>query len=105
MTATRSSTAWSRAGAADYTDAGRLDGARLASGLDWLATWDARTKVAATPVLALAAADDAIVPIAASRSQWPRNSLRERADGGHVLPLTRPEWCAAEIGAFLDALP
>lgn len=82
------------------------DPATLKAGLDWLATWDARDERAALacPVLALASADDAIVPSAMSRAIWEGEDVRLSPTGGHALPLTRPDWCAAEIKRFLDAL-
>lgn len=81
------------------------DAAALAEGLRWLAEWDERPALAGltVPLLALAAADDAIVPEAMARDSF--SEAQMRADGGHALPLTEPEWCARRIHDFLAALP
>lgn len=82
------------------------DPATLKAGLDWLGAWDARAERAALdcPILALGSADDAIVPGPMSEAVWQGQDLRMRETGGHGLPLTEPDWCAAEITRFLDAL-
>jgi pimeloyl-[acyl-carrier protein] methyl ester esterase len=57
------------------------------------------------PILALAAADDRIVPEAMSRAAFgarPSVRLEIRPDGGHALPWTRPAWCAERIAAWLE---
>lgn len=84
-----------------------LDVAALAAGLDWLAAWDERPALAGwpKPLLALAAADDVIVSEAMARQVFPAESLRLRADGGHLLPLSQPEWCAGQIRELLAELP
>ncbi len=85
---------------------GALDVPTLDQGLGWLATWDERRALAGwrKPLLALAAADDAIVPEAMARQTF-ADALRLRADGGHLLPLRQPEWCVAQIRDFLAGLP
>jgi pimeloyl-[acyl-carrier protein] methyl ester esterase len=55
-------------------------------------------------VLALAARDDAIVPPAMSQSIW-RERLIWSPDGGHVLPLRHPQWCARHVLEFANSLP
>jgi pimeloyl-[acyl-carrier protein] methyl ester esterase len=50
--------------------------------------------------LVLQADDDPLLPGTlrhASFAGAPRHSL---AEGGHLLPLTQPAWCAARIAAF-----
>lgn len=88
---------------------GPMDVARLADGLRWLAEWDQRPVLdaEAAPVLALAAGDDAILPPALSEAVFagrPETALHRTDEGGHALPLSRPEWCAAHIRAFVEAL-
>lgn len=97
---------WRQCGAPDFT-ATEFDRATLLAGLDWLSRWDGRKELETfhAPLLALASEDDAIVPAAASRAMWEgRADFHMRPDGGHALPLTRPEWCAERIGTFLDGL-
>ncbi len=78
----------------------------LAAGLSWLAEWDERSALAAHagPLLALAAADDPLVPEAMARQSFPARSLRLRSDGGHLLPMTQPDWCAAELRGLIGGL-
>jgi pimeloyl-[acyl-carrier protein] methyl ester esterase len=100
---------WRASGARGFASAERLDVARLDQGLDWLMHWDARDELGGLvcPVLALAARDDAIVPEAMTLVIW--NGKNGAAviwseDGGHVLPLRRPEWCAQHILEFARAV-
>lgn len=97
---------WRQCGAPGFS-AIEFDRATLLAGLDWLCKWDGRKDLEAlrAPMLALASEDDPIVPAAASRAMWEgRADLHMRPDGGHALPLTRPEWCAEHIAGFLDGL-
>ncbi|HEB79980.1 MAG TPA: alpha/beta fold hydrolase [Rhodospirillales bacterium] len=75
----------------------RLDVERLRQGLQWLMDWDAREALEAetAPVAALAGRSDPIVPAAASEAAF-KSRLHWR-DGGHLLPLTDPDWCAERI--------
>lgn len=78
---------------------GAIEGQRLAHDLDRLATADARD--AARPLLVLHGGADQILPPemrAAVFADAPRETL---ADGGHLLPLTHPEWCATLIRTVL----
>jgi pimeloyl-[acyl-carrier protein] methyl ester esterase len=97
---------WEGCGAAPFAPPEALQTGRLAEGLDWLMDWDARGVSASLdcPVLALAARDDAIVPQDMSERIW-GNRLLWSEDGGHVLPLSRPEWCADAVREFVDGLP
>lgn len=79
-----------------------FDAARLADGLDWLAQWDGRARLAerAADVWALAGADDPIVPAGMSRAALaclPAGHLAFAAAPGHILPLTAPNLCAQWI--------
>lgn len=97
---------WQACGLRNPIEPATPDPATLKAGLDWLAVWDGRAERAALdcPVRALASADDFIVPEAMSRAVWAPEELRMRPAGGHGLPLTEPDWCAAEIKSFLDDL-
>lgn len=77
---------------------------RLATGLDWLLQWDERVALQAfnRPLLALAAADDAIVPPDLSRASFP-NNLVMLESGGHAFPASRPAQCALHIAPFLES--
>jgi len=86
-----------------------LNGERLAEGLGWLAEWDGRAALEREPrLLALAGRQDPIVPPAltldsfSTISQKPDSRLLWVEDGGHLLPLTHPRWCAEGILAWLD---
>lgn len=88
-------------------DAAGLNLEKLSQGLEWLSAWDGRAPLAALdkPVLALASRDDAIVPPALTTACFdPATRLHWQEQGGHLLPLTRPEVCAQELRVFLDSL-
>jgi pimeloyl-ACP methyl ester carboxylesterase len=76
----------------------------LEQGLAILAEVDARAALTRRQpeVIALAARDDAIVPATMSAAAFaglPAGNLRWTDDGGHLLPLTQPQACAAAIRA------
>ncbi len=83
----------------------------LLTGLDWLRNWDARPIAGGTmipaPILALSGGHDQILPEGMDDHCF-RNFTdvtRVRLDtGGHLLPLTHPEWCAQQIRGFLARL-
>jgi pimeloyl-[acyl-carrier protein] methyl ester esterase len=89
--------------AADQASANRE---RLDEGLGWLMEWDASAAKAALacPMLALAARDDRIVPASMSEAIWGSGDLRWSESGGHVLPLSRPQWCAKHVLDFASEL-
>ncbi len=74
----------------------------LAEGLALLETRQIATPLAA-PSLILAARNDPLVPVAASEhlAAVAGRPVTWSGEGGHLLPLTRPQWCADAIGAFL----
>jgi len=74
---------------ADATEAAP-DVARLAEGLDLLRDGEARGALAGKRVLALAGADDPIVPAAMTEAAFPRQIIRWQP-GGHMLPLGAPD--------------
>ena len=98
---------WRSCGASGFALPEALNVARLDQGLDWLMHWDARKakQELACPVLALAARDDAIVPASMSEAIWEYTGIIWSQDGGHVLPLRHPRWCARHVLEFANALP
>jgi pimeloyl-[acyl-carrier protein] methyl ester esterase len=96
---------WRSCGAAGFALPESLNVARLDEGLDWLMHWDARKakQELACPVLALAARDDAIVPASMSEAIWEDTGIIWSQDGGHVLPLRHPRWCARHVLEFANA--
>ena len=88
---------------------GQFDGELLRADLLALRTLDCRAAAAALaiPVLSLHGGRDQILP-AAMRGQV----LQGVADAGHavhpgaghLLPVEQPDWCAAQIAAFVDGL-
>lgn len=61
----------------------------------------------ALPRWALASTDDPIVTPALTRALFegrPHTELRWHAGGGHLLPLTAPDWCATQIRELLARL-
>jgi pimeloyl-[acyl-carrier protein] methyl ester esterase len=97
---------WRSCGAAGFALPEALNLARLDEGLDWLMHWDARKAKdeLACPVLALAARDDAIVPVSMSEAIWKDTGISWSQGGGHVLPLRHPRWCARHVLEFANAL-
>lgn len=75
------------------------DAERLGAGLRALRDWDARAAMGA-PLLALAGRCDPIVPPAMSERAFAGHRLDWHAEGGHLLPVTDPTWCAGRIAAF-----
>jgi len=53
------------------------------------------------PLLVLQAGDDPLLPPALRAGALGGAVARISPDGGHLLPLTRPEWCAALITDFM----
>lgn len=79
----------------------------LAQGLATLADSDGRAALALRRenILALAARQDAIVPAVMSEAAFatlPADRLRWIDDGGHLLPLTHPRYCAELIREAME---
>jgi pimeloyl-[acyl-carrier protein] methyl ester esterase len=98
---------WRSCGAAGFALPETIDAARLDEGLDWLMHWDARRAKdeLPCPVLALAARDDPIVPPSMTEAIWSDAGIEWSQNGGHVLPLRHPRWCAHHVLEFANALP
>jgi pimeloyl-[acyl-carrier protein] methyl ester esterase len=75
-----------------------LDQGALLEGLRGLAQWDERP---AAVDLALCGRADPLVPEAMSGASFPADVTRWH-EGGHLLPVEDPEWCAAQLRAFLE---
>lgn len=78
---------------------------------DLLALRDGDQRAAASrwsgPILSLQGGSDPILPAALRGSAFSAAADPRRAtasDGGHLLPLTAPDWCAAQIRGFLGPL-
>ncbi|CAA7625364.1 Predicted hydrolase or acyltransferase [Candidatus Terasakiella magnetica] len=82
--------------------AAALNPERLGEALAWLGKCDERTalKMLNCPVQAIAATKDTIVPEAMSRAAFAGLDLVLAEGGGHLLPLTHPDWLAAQIRQF-----
>lgn len=98
---------WRSCGAPNFAAPEALNVARLDEGLDWLMHWDAESVKAdlQCPVLALGSRDDAIVPAAMTEAIWQGQNVVWSPDGGHVLPMRHPGWCARNVLEFAHSLP
>ncbi|OUJ01018.1 alpha/beta fold hydrolase [Acetobacter cibinongensis] len=76
----------------------------LQAGLSLLEQGDVRSRLSAgmTPGLVLAAKDDPIVPSDMTRAAFEGIDAVAWHAGGHMLPLTQPEFCAQQIQNFVD---
>jgi len=97
---------WRSCGAPDFAETDGLNVARLDEGLDWLMHWDAEDakKSLRCPILTLGSKDDVIVPPAMSEAVWGAKTIQWSPDGGHVLPLRHPDWCARHVLEFAHSL-
>jgi pimeloyl-[acyl-carrier protein] methyl ester esterase len=73
----------------------------LLNGLQALASWDERP---AQIDLALCGRNDSLVPMAMSKASMPEGCIVWH-DGGHLLPLEDPGWCAAQLLPLAEAQP
>lgn len=97
---------WRGCGTGPFAPPNALNRERLDEGLGWLLDWDERAMLASLdcPVLALAARDDAIVPPPMSAAIFGAEKIAWSETGGHVLPLSRPDWCAKHVLDFAHDL-
>lgn len=98
---------WRSCGVSDIPATPALNVPRLREGLDWLMHWDERDakKALECPTLTLAARDDVVVPPAMTEAVWGKKTIQWSPDGGHGLPLRRPDWCARHVLEFANSLP
>lgn len=82
-----------------------FDTDRLREGLAWLSDWDCRAArvTLGCPLLALAARDDRIAPPELTSASWGDAAVWSES-GGHVLPSSRPDWCAVQLRNFADGI-
>ncbi len=73
-----------------------LNAPRLRDGLDWLLSWDARAVMGGEKVQALAGRGDPIVSDAMTEHGFAGHPIHWH-EGGHLLPLNDPKWCALKI--------
>lgn len=80
----------------------------LKDGLDWIGQWDVGPAVdkLSCPILALAAQDDTVVIPKMTQKSWGKRATQMEwsESGGHILPMTRPDWCAEHIQRFVGGL-
>ncbi|HIJ38648.1 MAG TPA: alpha/beta fold hydrolase [Rhodospirillaceae bacterium] len=76
----------------------RLDANRLKAGVQALLDWDERPAI---PDLVLAGRSDPIARTALTQASFPETSIRWH-EGGHLLPLEAPDWCAQQLQTLLE---
>lgn len=81
----------------------------LLHGLNWLRDWDARDTARPDdpPVLSLSGGEDPVLPLGMDEHCFRAFAdvrIERLSRGGHLLPVTDPEWCASRIRAFAAAL-
>jgi pimeloyl-[acyl-carrier protein] methyl ester esterase len=79
---------------------------RLGEALAWLAICDQRSslKMLSCPVQALSGTNDQVVPATMSRAAFAEVELVLAEGGGHLLPLTHPDWVASKLRMFAARL-
>ena len=84
----------------------KFDIDRMAESLTWLADWDERDALALerTPVFVLAGKSDQIVSPAMTKAGFEGVAPIQWHDGGHLLPMEDPAWCAERLLAIWDDL-
>lgn len=84
-----------------------LKAQRLGQDLRFLRDGDCRSAVGRLPILSLQGAADPILPPAMRDAVFADAGAIERRrhpEGGHLLPLTDPDWCVAAIRSFAGAM-
>ncbi|PCJ98123.1 MAG: hypothetical protein COA45_08190 [Zetaproteobacteria bacterium] len=77
---------------------------KLHEGLEWLINWDLSEPLRAlqAPVLSLSGRNDFVLPHNKMKTQWAGYDMQTHEHGGHVLPLSHPQWCADQIKGFIS---
>lgn len=92
---------WHHAGLDKKGGFKNLNSLKLVEGLTWLSKW--KTVVPKDiPVKILASHDDFIVPEKMTEDVWQDFDVEWIDEGGHMLPLTQPDWCIGHIKSFID---
>lgn len=94
---------WHHAGLDHPEGFKNINAFKMIEGLIWLSQWKAAIPEN-LPVKVLASRDDQIVPESMSEAVWKNHNIEWSEDGGHILPLTKPEWCIEKMKDFIDAL-
>lgn len=96
---------WNACGVGEQCEEEDLNIPALKEGLEWLLNWDesGAQQGIERKTLALAAKDDMIVRKAMSDKIWGTKAVWSD-DGGHMLPITKTNWCAENIEGFLQTL-
>jgi len=74
---------------------------KLIEGLGWLSKWNADIPTNIS-IKILASHDDHIVPEKMTQDIWKNYDIEWVDEGGHMLPITQPEWCTKHIENFID---
>ncbi len=76
---------------------------KLHEGLKWLIDWDMNAELnnLSVPALSLIGSKDPFLPLEKVEKQWAGADVKIAANGGHILPLSHPKWCAQAIREFI----
>ena len=91
---------WEHAGLGQPQGFKNLHPTKIIEGLNWLSQWDNEIP-SHLPIKVLASEDDHIVPKSMTDDIWKDYDIEWVEDGGHMLPLTKPEWCVKHIQKFI----
>ncbi len=92
---------WNHAGLNQPEGFQNLHPTRIIDGLNWLSRWDNGIPKD-LPIKVLASKNDHIVPENMTRDIWSNHDIEWIEDGGHMLPLTKAEWCIKHIKDFIN---
>lgn len=92
---------WQYAGMEQPNEVCDLNTDKLHDGLKNLAQWQVE-KPENTPYIALASHDDKIVPENMTKDIWPEKNINWINTGGHMLPLSQPDFCIKNIQNMID---
>ncbi len=92
---------WHQAGLKQPKDFLNLHPTKLIEGLEWLSKWNVDIP-SNLPTKILACRNDHIVPEKMTQDIWGEYNIEWVDDGGHILPITKPEWCLKHIKDFIN---